>query len=195
MEHLRWPTAPDQHQLQSLGVSWVELVVSFMLFTGTYFPVKRKDSKGQEHLHVMPTEAVAHAYAARLGEMSKTFSLFVRQTQDLCSGQLLPEPLERALIRSLFAQGSDIYSQGFVWRPCFYKMDQVALLLKPYLVYNKGPAYNQLPKMDLSQPPELLRCMNEEYQIDWQKSCARFSKGVREIKAWKKTPQRRLSFL
>ena len=47
-----WPTHDNQVTWQNHGVTWTELAISFMLFTGFYLPFLRDDSDGVKRIQI-----------------------------------------------------------------------------------------------------------------------------------------------
>lgn len=116
MRAVRWPTQPDQHTHQELGVTWVELSLSFAFWIGMYIPVKRKDSKGVDRLLTPTSYQTAKAMNMKLSEQAHSFSIWYKQIMDLHDHVQWPS-LERGLVRSLYVLGSGHFSSGFLWKP------------------------------------------------------------------------------
>eukprot|EP00438_Fugacium_kawagutii_P013630 Skav226741 [mRNA] locus=scaffold5056:48468:52856:- [translate_table: standard] len=189
-----WPTsegaAPDQH----LGVTHVELSLSFMLFLGCYLPLKRTDQSGVERLVPLFTHADTTAYGVKLGELGRQFSHLMRQLEELSVEPVMPD-ISRSLVRSLYDQGSNIRSSGFTWRPRFFAQDRVAAVLHTYLQHNKGPTYAMVPTLDFSAQPCSQELLLQDLRGTWASKARHFGHGTQLVRRLRKDPSfRPLSF-
>lgn len=163
-----WPEGDDATSpTAQLGVAWVELAVAFCLHIGCWLPVKRTMADGSARLVSFASSTEAAAHGVTLGELGHQFALFFKQVQTLCATELVP-PMERRLIRSLFAQGATFYSYGFALRPVFPDQDRTARTFKEYLPTQRGQSFVALPSCDMLQRPDLDAAqIRVEIEGDW----------------------------
>ena len=194
MRATQWPTAADQVPLQELGVSWIELALSFMLFSGLLLPVKRPDDAGHDRLLVLRTPSDADAHGVRLSELSSVFSVMHYQVLELVAPTPWP-PVPKTLNKSLYVQGAKIHTQGFAWRGSFPCQQEVAQLLDSYLRYHKGPAFDALPTLSLTDSPQY-DTIHSETRGTWLDRFAAARAATRHVKRWKDRMrgQRELAF-
>ena len=76
MDAVKWPKMEALVDQQDIGISWAELAISFMLHSNLYFPVKRKDNQGTEHLFTPSSLAEAQANHIKLSEVAHLFAIF-----------------------------------------------------------------------------------------------------------------------
>ena len=190
---IKWPTDEGQHPLQEDGVTWIELVLSFMFTQKILLPVKRQGPGNQEHLIAFSSVAAMEAYSVRLAELANPFAILTKQVTDLCDQAFLPS-IERGLVRSLYKLGSNIFSSGYKWRAQYPAQDKVLTCLKPYLQKYKGPAYTALPDLDITPNSHLFERINRELQGTWQQRSTEVHRAMKRIRQWRRDPQPRLFF-
>lgn len=152
-----------------------------MLFLGCYLPLKRADQRGTEKLTPMFTHAETSAYGAKLGEMGRQFSHLMRQVEDLSVSPIMP-PVPRALVKSLYDQGSNIRSSGFTWRPAYFAQDRVAAIMKDYLRFSKGPTYDIVPVLDFEQVVCQRDSISQDLRCSWTLAARRFGQGALQVR-------------
>ena len=193
MDEVRWPTHPDVEQQQNLGITWIELSLSFMLYTNLYLPVKRKDNHGIERLLVFHSLTEVRAHNVKLSEVANLFSILYKQLEELISSEVWP-PIPRQLVNSLYTQGASIFSYGFSWRPQIPMQTQVLDILHTYLAQHKGPAFDFFPEVNLYPNDRTLKAITLELAKGWQKMSTQTHKAYRDVRKWRKNPHPILQF-
>ena len=185
MTQVKWPQADNLHPLQSLGVTWIELALSFVFSTSCWIPVKRLDDRGDEALLVPRSLADARAHAIKLSEISLSLSNMVKQTLELTDAQPWPDQ-SKGLVRSLYVLGARVFSQGFTSRPAFPCQDVVQRVLEPYLRLHSGPAFEMLPEVSITAPAALWQSVHNETRGSWPHRCERARAAWRKFNKWKR---------
>lgn len=184
---LRWPQLENLHPLQDDGITWIELVLSFMISQKVFLPLKREGREGRHILVPFATEAGLVAYQAKLSELAQTFSILCKQISDLQDKEFLP-PIEKGLVRSLYKLGSNIFSSGYKWRPWFPEQQQVLRVLRPYLQLHKGPSYAALPDFPFTPDETIYQQIRRELTGDWNARSTAAQKAMRKVRTWAKHP-------
>lgn len=192
-QQLRWPDADNLHPLQADGVTWIELVLSFMISQRIFLPLKREGRAGKYILVTFENEAALAAYQGKLSELAQTFSILCKQITDLQDKAFLP-PVDKGLVRSLYKLGSNIFSSGFKWRPWFPEQRKVLSILWPYLQRHKGPAYAALPEFPFEPDVAAFQTIQQEIKGDWDARATVAQKAMRKVRTWSKNPVARLTF-
>ena len=140
MRSVEWPVRPDQHEFQSAGISWYELVVSFMYFSKIYVPLRCPGPNGSEVLRVLGSDAEVIALNQKFSDFANTFAIFFKQVTDLVQFPAWPT-VERGLVRSLYLQGATIFTLGFRWRPVIPYQVEVATVFSRLFKVAQGPIF------------------------------------------------------
>ena len=195
MEQVRWPSQPDMHELQPLGVSWIELALSFMLSTSCWIPVKRQDERGDEALLVPRDTQDVQAHNVKLSELSQSFSYLLKQTLELTDAVPWPDP-PKGMVRSLYVLGASVFSQGFTQRPSFPMQQAVQEALDPYLRLHRGPAFETIPNIAITVPAQFWQRVFDQTRGSWTHRCHTARSVWQKIGRWKKQMlgQRQLRF-
>ena len=197
MREFRWPQTPDQVPHQSIGVSWYELVLSFMQYTKMFFPLRREDGKGNETLVTFKNRAMAMGHNAKFSEFAMTFSIFFLQITGLLSDLVWPK-LDRQLVKAMFVQGTSFYTSGFMWRPEYPHQDWVYDTLAVYLRGSTGPpdgtALHALPSMDWELDDRRYQQLRLEMRGTWYTRSMATRRQMKKLRDWQQNPQGQLHF-
>jgi hypothetical protein len=101
MQQFRWPKETSSDELATIGISWYELVLSFMRYSEMFFPLRRSDNHGREHLIPFKSRQQVEAYGVKFSEFANTFAIFYLQFTGLLSTDIWPG-YDRKLVKSLF---------------------------------------------------------------------------------------------
>lgn len=193
MQEFSWPTQPDQHELQRAGLTWYEMVVSFMLYTNMYFPLRSTGESGTEILLVLESDAEVEAYNLKFSDYANTFAIFYKQVVDLLQHRIWPT-VERGLVRSMYLQGASIFTSGFFWRPSYPLQAEVARIFREYHLTNKGPNFSQVPRLSLEPERSTLDTVRGEIIGGWHDRSKRFRKAAALMRQFRCQPMQALSF-
>ena len=81
---LQWGLTQDAVPEASVGVSWMELLLSFMFFARSFVPVRRKGLKGETSFAWARCKTTAAAFGYTWNECATQFAHLVNQTISLC---------------------------------------------------------------------------------------------------------------
>ena len=185
---VQWPTAPDQHALQELGVTWIELALSFMFATNLYLPIRQPDQEGILRLLVPLTDAEMLGYSPRFSDVSDLFSVLVNQVMELIDVPLWPD-IPKQQVRSLYVQGALQQSRGFAWRPTMPDQQRVTSILDGYLKKHRAAAFDTFPSLKLQPNVALVEAIKKETAGDWLAKCQTARIKWRKMKQLKKRMQ------
>ena len=179
---IRWPQCIDGPGDQ-FGVSWHELVISFMLFLGSYLPVKR--TVGNEaKLVLFATYADAVSAQVTMAELAVSFAQMYDQIADLTHPSIT-RSAPRGLIRAMYALGAGIQTSGFKHRCCFPFQAEVVDILQTALRNFRGTKLNILPSLNFSEPLEWTPGLRNTLAGSW------VNRSRRACAAMKRTKQQR----
>ena len=132
------------------GVTWIELTISFAMFTGFYFPIPKEISGRQQQLIILPDLETVEQHNIRLSEMANYFSIFFGQIEKLLYPHIWPAR-PRCLVRSLYLLGANCHSAGFKQRPSFPWQAEVVRILKEHFKGQSGVAHVSVPWLPLQR--------------------------------------------
>eukprot|EP00438_Fugacium_kawagutii_P022469 Skav232355 [mRNA] locus=scaffold2646:490520:494785:+ [translate_table: standard] len=190
---LVWPEDTEQEEYTDLGVTWIEMSLSFMHFAQCWLPLKRKDEKGVEYLVAFRNEAELHAHQVRLAEFADTMNIFHHQMQALRDTDFFPQQ-QRKLVRSLFVQGATIFSSGWARRPHMPGQDHVLEVMESYLRVNKGTSWTEIPAIQVRASEERYNQVRSEIQDSWPARCRGVSCKTKQVRQFVKCPVGPLRF-
>ena len=190
LSQLRWPSnlnAPDE-----FGVTWLELACSFWQTVGCFIPVKRKDQQSVWRVVPIDDYAQAQLHQVKFSEQAKMLSQWIDQVSDLIDSPVIPK-LPRGLVRSLYTLGAGIQSSGIQYRPEYPYQDTTVLALRQFFLQHKSQAMTALPSFDLSLQVSSSDIRNE-LGTSWDARAKDVHTYARQIRDWRKCPQRKLCF-
>eukprot|EP00438_Fugacium_kawagutii_P026362 Skav206083 [mRNA] locus=scaffold2150:42701:43909:+ [translate_table: standard] len=181
MAEVSWPDQPIEAAPYNVGVTWIELAISFVLTTGVLIPVKRLHPNGKSYLVLCESMAHVEAIDLRLAELGDTFQKWITQILGLQIPPQWPDQ-KKGLVRSLYTLGSSFQSSGFLCRPSFPNQRKVVHLFKEYLLNHEGTSYETLPSLDLHASEELHGMIKAELIQDWDSKCRERQEVARAMK-------------
>ena len=193
MQKFRWPSDDSQDEVASIGVSWYELVLSFMKHAGLFFPLRRHDNQGREILVPFRNRQEVEAYGVKFSEFATTFAIYFLQFTGLLSEEIWPA-CDRRLVKSMFVQGSTFYTSGFAQRPTYPCQEWVFQVLQPFLRANQGQSYNQLPAMDFVITEQVYRTLQTDLKGEWKVKSMAARRKMKEMRQWRERPPQLIRF-
>ena len=184
MTQIRWPKAANVQPHQEVGISWLELALSFMFTVNLIVPVARPDQNNTHVLKHFATWNEVHAYAVPFSDLANSFSVLCYQVQALADTAIWPD-IPKGMNRSLYLQGAAIQTKGFQWRPQMPHQERIYNVLEQYLRLYKGPALTALPSLDLQINNDMLTAAKGETPGEWGKRCHRARMSFRKGKTWR----------
>ena len=130
IQMLQWPSSPHGPLEREIGVTWLELAVSFSMYIGKMLPVLRTNAQNQSRLLFLEDQADVDAYAASFADLATTFQKMWTQLTIWLPASAFPR-CTRGLQPSLYVQGFLQSASGFSLRPAFPYQDAVAKYLHP----------------------------------------------------------------
>ena len=186
---IRWPLSLGPPTPVNIGVSWMELVLSFMLYTQCYLPVHRKVLPDGHCFAWARSDAEAHAFNYSWNEVASQFSSMFSQFASLSGHEVLPAHAKRARICALYRQGAGSCVFGLVPRPAFPNQDQVATIVQmAFQKHFRTCAYNWWPPLVLSHQE-----MSDSLQ--WQAPAGSWNKLQKKLKEGSRIARRMRSTL
>lgn len=115
---LKWPPATTNPSRSDVGISWVEMAISFMLWSGQTLPIKIRVDKGWRAYHIDDPKVQMQPPAQRsLRNIAETFRWVVKHTQTFSKSKFLPAYKKQGS-RSLVVLGfSTDHEGGIACRP------------------------------------------------------------------------------
>lgn len=181
MSQVRWSQEDQENTPQNIGVTWVELAMSFALGIGALLPVKRKGPDGKEHLIMCKSMAHAVAISLKLSELGDTLQKWITQVHSLQAPVQWPDR-SKGLVKSLYTLGAHHQSSGFHQRPIFPRQQEVVRLMQTYLKDFKGTSFHKLPEFTFSASQQFLQKIEEELKVPWEDSCKIRQSVARQLK-------------
>eukprot|EP00435_Cladocopium_sp_Y103_P043328 s10_g12.t1 len=187
MQQVQWPNT-DKVDDQDVGISWIELLMSFVYSTATLPPIKRHLPTGEGVLQVLDQWSDLELYQIGLGEQANNFSNIINQVQKLVTVPQWPER-SKGFTRSLYILGSRNQAYGFCQRPVIPQQAAVIKYMYEYQLANDSYA-KFVPVQGLS----LQRIDQSQLTRGWDKGLKMVVKGYTKTRSLRQNPQQRLRF-
>ena len=182
MKQVKWPTVAQPHS--DLGITWIELTLSFCLHSNVYVPIKRPDQHGKDRLVFLQNMQDVDKYTARLNEMTFVFTVLVHQILELVAPAIWPD-IKRGMVKSLYVQGASCQCTGFQIRPGVPKQIEMLAVLREYLQSHKGPSFQVMPLLPVQTDLTSMQQFQMEHPGDWLQSCRKTHMAIRKVKQWR----------
>lgn len=141
MELVTWP---KDNSSDDFGVTWMELVLSFSIHIGCYFPVPRHGVDGQQFLVSLYNLEQVQQFQVHFSDLANNFAILYGQMDKLTFPRRWPQT-KRGLVRAAYALGSLTHSAGFVSRPAFPHQEVVVGILKEHFGKEKTQKHSLVP--------------------------------------------------
>ena len=173
---------------QDPGVSWMELWVSFTLWSQFLLPQKRPLPNGDFYLQAFPDWTTVQVYNLQMGEVANNFANLILQIRKLTTHDVWPVRA-KGFCKSVYLLGGRHQPYGILQRPEMPEQAQVAEYMKKFVTQSTDT--DALPSMSgiqlrLLEGMTLTRC--------WSQALKHVAKGYTEMRKWRKQAQRPLSF-
>ena len=187
MQEVRW-NSDELVSANDPGVTWLELAVSFTMWSKVLLPLRRERGNGEGYLQCFASWSDAHLFSVTLGEFSGVFSNLVQQVRKLMTTDIWPET-GKGYCRSLYMLGSPTQPYGFIQRPSFPCQGPTAEYFSQYLRHHKSfDAFPPVEGLQLQLPEGMILATN------WTKALKETAKGYQKVKQWRRHAQPPLRF-
>ena len=176
MDELVWPADAGD---DGFGVTWMELVLSYSIHIGCYFPVPRLGVDGQQFLVTLYQWEQLKQFEVRFADLANYFAIFFSQMEKLVHPPRSPT-VRRCLVRSLYTLGSVTHSAGFVCRPRFPHQRLVTEALWKHFQEDKSQAHIEVPRLEL-QPQWTEMVLKQSFVGNWQKRSLQTQSAMRDF--------------
>ena len=132
MQLLVWPSQPQGPFAKEMGISWLELGLSFSMFLRKALPILRNNSENKTRLLMIEDEQDLVHHSVTLQDVAATFQRMWAQSQSLLPTTAFPQ-CQKGLQPSLYIQGMKQYTSGLSLRPKFEYQSEIATYLKERL--------------------------------------------------------------
>ena len=187
MRQVEWPDTEEVDE-KDPGISWIELVTSFVLWSKIMPPLKRKDLAGTDFLQCIDSWEQVTVHNIGLGEQANNFAIIVNQIRGLVTRDPWPAR-PRGFCRCLFLLGARNHPYGFRQRPVIPCQQGVVNYLYKYL--RRFEKYDTFPEVEDCQ---LITLDRAHLGGSWTQALKQVAKGYAMVKTWRRQPQRGLSF-
>eukprot|EP00435_Cladocopium_sp_Y103_P054135 s857_g17.t1 len=181
MQAVQWE-ATDEIREGDVGVSWLELMLSFTFSTGILLPIKRALPSGVEYLQQFDDWPAVSVYTLGFGEQTNNFTNLLLQVRKLVTVDIWPNKT-RGFTRSLYLLGSRQQHYGYLQRACFPFQVEVIDFLRGHFVHQGLDAFPVLPVT-------LTKVDSRALTKNWQKALKTVAKGYNTARDWRRRPQR-----
>ena len=117
---------------QDPGVSWMELWVSFTLWSQFLLPQKRPLPNGDFYLQAFPDWTTVQVYNLQMGEVANNFANLILQIRKLTTHDVWPVRA-KGFCKSVYLLGGRHQPYGILQRPEMPEQAQVAEYMKKLL--------------------------------------------------------------
>ena len=149
LHELRWASEAGAVAQATIGVSWMELVLSFMIFSQSYIPVRRRNAKGESSFAWAHSSAEAKAFSYTWNECATQFAHIVQQTISLSGCSPIPDYVHSARVCSLYRQGAGTCVFGWSHRPSFPVQAEVCRIIESTFRKRARPlSYSWWPELE-----------------------------------------------
>ena len=180
---VKWPHPDAALPFQKLGVTWIELSLSYILHTQLWIPVKRPDLNQDDRLFQPSSLEDIRANNVHLTEVSEMFCSVIKNAENLSDAKPWPT-MQKKPVNSLYVLGAKIFSQGFIHRPEYPHQHLVQQCLIPYLLAHPGPAFEQFPIIDIITPAGVHGRLQEEIAGSWAARCHTAYAEFKRVRKW-----------
>eukprot|EP00435_Cladocopium_sp_Y103_P002124 s820_g1.t1 len=163
MQLFEWPAHPQGPLDKEIGITWLELAISFSMHVKRALPVLRKNSDKEDRLLMIEDLQDVAAHSVTLTDQANTLQRMWTQTQIWLPGHSLPK-CSRGLQTSLYVQGFGQNSSGMSLRPFYPFQHAVAEFLAPLI---SGKMGYDIP----FEPFWLLERRREMKDYSWKRLC------------------------
>ena len=108
MQLLVWPSQPQGPFAKEMGISWLELGLSFSMFLRKALPILRNNSENKTRLLMIEDEQDLVHHSVTLQDVAATFQRMWAQSQSLLPTTAFPQ-CQKGLQPSLYIQGMKQY--------------------------------------------------------------------------------------
>ena len=135
---IQWPMNELDTFPCNVGMSWLEVCLSLLLWLGCFIPVRRRWGEDDFRLFSFGSFAEAVAEGLTLSELSLQSSTLISQVNALAVVPLIPSWVKRSRIKSLYYQGFSMHAYGWSCRPllpnqpCVQKVIEKLRELRPH---------------------------------------------------------------
>eukprot|EP00438_Fugacium_kawagutii_P036292 Skav217413 [mRNA] locus=scaffold2674:357934:368154:+ [translate_table: standard] len=192
MGTLRWPVNPREVEHSDLGITWIELAMSLMVFAQMWLPLRRPLQHGQERLVVFDDHTHLSAYQVRFSEFADTTQQMFRQMSTLRDTLCYPE-MARQLVRSTYQQGFTIHSSGLATRCQLPNQEVILPILRDHVAQYPGPAWSVVPELPLGTSDKL-QMVRRETSRAWGELCRASQKSATALRTTSRLKLRQITF-
>ena len=157
------------------GITWHELFVSWVHFSGFLMPVRRS-SGSDEYLQPIDTAVDVELYQTTFGEQVSTFLVCVTQVGKLLGYDLWP-PNCKGNAKSLYRLGSCQHHGGFTVRPVIPHQRQVVDIMSRYVRTHER--FDTMPDLPFHALPADMR---HDLAGPWKPKYRRVTTGIAAVK-------------
>ena len=180
---LQWPGAEQHTEVADMGVSWMELVLSFMMYSRCFLPVHRRTPPAGHCFAWARSDTEAHAFNYSWNEIATQFAAMFGQFASLCGHDVIPSHAKRARICALYRQGAGSCVFGLKPRPVFPKQTLVAEVVQTaFQKHFRTCAYNWWPPLDLPTQTETCSFQWKPPVDPWHKLQKILKEGTRKAR-------------
>ena len=150
---LIWPTEAERTS-PPVGITWIELIINFLLTTQHSIPVKQTDTGGGWRYVCRETHPQFDFSQFNFGQVCLSFSGCLRHLQHLAMQPLLPS-LDTTHVRSIYILGGNVFKNGLRHRPKMALQEETMNLTQLYLVNNKHGGktiFDAIPEVTVQDP-------------------------------------------
>ena len=159
------------------GITFLELMLSFHLYSGLLPPVKRTKGDKGEFLQPLEAQGDLELHAVTFGELGSIFAVWLAQLRKLLSPDVWPS-YSHGPCRSLYRLGSGTQGRGICTRPQFPCQDRVIDLLARYIRTHED--FVEMPLLDICPIP---RQAHAQIRHPWDQLRRQSSKGAATTRA------------
>eukprot|EP00435_Cladocopium_sp_Y103_P023521 s1371_g5.t1 len=132
MQRMSWPSHPQGPFEQELGISWLELGLSFSMFIQKALPILRTNADRKVRLFMIEDQNDITNHAVPFQDVAGTCQRMWAQCQALMPAESFPK-CQKGLQPSLYVQGMKQYTSGLSLRPQYEYQSEVASYLKEHI--------------------------------------------------------------
>ena len=180
LKAVKWPPDDKGPSGLTVGTSWIEMAVSWMLFNKAYVPVLRKDNKGDLRCFCIGSHTAAIEHSLTFNEAGTMLEKMVRHLQGLIPETLLP-PHKRTKTSALYHLGAPKWYEGMNLRielPCQEEtLDIFQMVLRG-------------ASSTLGHPPKIEGASGHTgpLEFDWQNRCRIANNGMYKVRKMRRDP-------
>ena len=166
LRELRWPATEEGPLGFSTGITWIELALSWVLFSRRYLPILRKDSLGIMRLIHPSSFSSAKDKGLTYLEAGTMMQKVVDNVVSMIPQSTVPDDTQRQKCSAIYRLGAGRFHQGISKRPSFPHQAEVVDILQKAVYCKQTDGLSSTPVIHCDQRADVISPGTWQHRID-----------------------------